>query len=535
MTDTHTVLGGTRRPPATAARRVRDVDPNAHVEVTITLKAPQLPPPDKMPAKALTLAEFARRYGADPENIRKVEDSLRSYGLHIEGIGTTGRSLRVSGTAAAMESAFHAEMGIYHSAAQGEFRAREGSLSVPSEIANLVEAVIGLDQRRVAERKATKSAAALQTSPLTPTEIETHYNFPPGDCSGQKIAIAEFGSPLQSGKILAPAYFPDDLSAFCKQQDRPVPVVNTVPVNIAPFTEQQFSALPGPAQQDVLELTGEVMMDVEIVAALCPAADISVYYASFDQKGWLDLIERVSADQPVTLSVSYGLAEDAPDWEPAAVQNINQALQAAAMLGITICVSSGDDGTGCDMADNRAHVEFPGCSPFVLSVGGTMFSGHEVVWWESPGQRTGNGGGATGGGVSITFSRPSWQTVDIPSINTGSIKGRIVPDVAALAGRPLYSLILLGESAPNGGTSASAPVWASLLARINSALPKAKRQRFIPPLLYQNNVGTSGFTDIVSGNNTSHPKPGKGYTASKGFDAVTGWGVPNGQQLLSLL
>src|SRR5271169_1418336 len=112
MTDTHTVLGGTRRPPATAARRVRDVDPNAHVEVTITLKAPQLPPPDKMPAKALTLAEFARRYGADPENIRKVEDSLRSYGLHIEGIGTTGRSLRVSGTAAAMESAFHAEMGI---------------------------------------------------------------------------------------------------------------------------------------------------------------------------------------------------------------------------------------------------------------------------------------------------------------------------------------------------------------------------------------------------------------------------------------
>ena len=242
-----------------------------------------------------------------------------------------------------------------------------------------------------------------------------------------------------------------------------MPVVNTVPVNTAPFTEQQFSALPGPVQQDVLEVTGEVMMDVEIVAALCPAADISVYYASFDQKGWLDLIERVSADQPVTLSVSYGLAEDAPDWEPAAVQNINQALQAAAMLGITICVSSGDDGSGCDMADNRAHVEFPGCSPFVLSVGGTMISGHEVVWWESPGQRTGNGGGATGGGVSMLFARPSWQTVDIPSINTGSIKGRIVPDVAALAGRPLYSLILLENprrtAAPARRRRCGPPCW----------------------------------------------------------------------------
>jgi len=135
----------------------------------------------------------------------------------------------------------------------------------------------------------------------------------------------------------------------------------------------------------------------------------------------------------------------------------------------------------------------------------------------------------------MIFARPSWQTVDIPSINTGSIEGRIVPDVAAVAGAPFYSLILQGQPSPAGGTSASTPVWASLLARIDSGLPKAKRQRFIPPLLYQNNVGTNGCTDIVSGNNTSHPKPGKGYTASKGFDAVTGWGVPNGQQLLSLL
>jgi kumamolisin len=435
-----------------------------------------------------------------------------------------------------MESAFHAGMGIYHSAAQGEFRAREGSLSAPAEIADLVETVIGLDQRRVANRKATKPTAALAMSPLTPGEIETHYNFPSGDCAGRSVAIAEFGSPLQSGQFLPPAYFPDDLTAFCQQQGRTVPDVKTVPVNLAPLTEAQFRALSGPVANVVLDETGEVMMDVQIVAALCSAAIISVYYASFDQKGWIDLIEQVSGDQPVTLSVSYGLAEDSPDWEPAAVQAINQALQAAAMMGITICVSSGDDGSGCNMSDSRAHVEFPGCSPFVLSVGGTMFSGQEVVWWQSPGRRTGNGhSGATGGGVSTIFPRPAWQTVDVPSINTRSIQGRIVPDVAALAGPPLYSLILLGQSSPNGGTSASAPLWASLLARINGALPAAKRQRFIPPLLYQNNVGKQGFTDIVSGNNGSHPKPGKGYSASKGFDAVSGWGVPNGKQLLSLL
>lgn len=544
MNESHTILSGTRRALPKGARRIRDVNPNAHIEVTIVLKAPALPPSNEIPTKALTPEEFAKQYGASPDTIAKVEACLRSYGLQIEGVGPTDRSLRVSGTAAAMEAAFHAGMGIYENAAQGEFRAREGSLSAPSEIADLVESVIGLDQRQVAKRKATKTAArvtpnptaTLATSPLTPADIEAHYSFPPGNCAGQKIAIAEFGSPLQSGEVLTPAYFPDDLTKFCQQQGRPEPTVNTVPVNLAPLTEAQFNALSGPQQDDVLDATSEVMMDVQIIAGLCSAATISVYYATFDQKGWIDLIEKVSGDQPVTLSVSYGLAEDAPDWEAAAVQSINQALQAAAMLGITICVSSGDDGSGCDMSDNRAHVEFPGCSPWVLSVGGTMFSDQEVVWWQSPGRRTGNGhSGATGGGVSAIFTQPSWQTVKMASINTPSSTGRIVPDVAALAGPPLYWLILQQRLAPNGGTSASAPVWASLLARINAALPAGRQQRFIPPLLYQNNVGNQGFTDIVSGNNASHPNPGKGYVAGQGFDAVSGWGVPNGTKLLSVL
>jgi kumamolisin len=550
MTDSHTLLGGTHRALPAGARRIRDVNPNSHIEVTIVLKAPPLP--DKMPAKALSLADFVKKYGADPANIAKVESSLRAYGLQIEGVGPTGRTLRVSGTAAAMESAFKAGMGIYESAAQGEFRAREGSLSVPADIADLVDAVIGLDQRQVAKRRAKSAvqtrpvaqkaastpvtrAATPASSPLTPADIETRYNFPNGNCAGQKIAIAEFGSPTQSGQSLPPAYFPDDLTAFCQQQGRPQPTVTTVPVNIAPLTEAQVKTLSGQEADYVLDATIEVMMDVQIVAGLCSAANISVYYASFDQKGWIDLLEKVSGDLPVTLSASYGLAEDAPDWEQAAVQAINQALQAAAMLGISICVSSGDDGSGCDQTDNRAHVEFPGCSPFVLSVGGTMLSGQEVVWWQSPGRRTPKGTGATGGGVSAIFPKPSWQTSNISSINTPSTTGRIVPDVAAVAGPPLYWLIFQGQVAPNGGTSASTPVWASLLARINAALPAARQQRFITPLLYQNNVGTQGFTDITSGNNASHPKPGKGYSAGQGYDAVSGWGVPNGKKLLSLL
>jgi kumamolisin len=441
-----------------------------------------------------------------------------------------------------MEAAFKAGVAIYQSAAQGEFRAREGSVSIPAEIAGMVESVVGLDQRKVAQRKTGGHGPSMAT-PLGPADLEAHYNFPAGNGAHQKIAIAEFGAPLQSGSFLPPAFLPDDVAAFCQSQGRPVPTVTTVPVNLAPLTLDQLKSLPTQTANDVLDETGEVMMDVEIVATLCSAAGISVYYATFDQKGWLDLVECVTADQPVALSVSYGLAEDSPEWEPAALQSINQALQAAALAGITVCVSSGDDGTNCDMPDSRAHVEFPGCSPFVLSVGGTMFAGstQEVVWWQSPGRRNGNGhSGATGGGVSTIFARPPWQNVAVTSINGGAIQGRVIPDVAALAGPPLYQLTLLGQSSPNGGTSASAPLWASLLARLNAVLPAAKQQRFLPPILYQNvpsgeTVGEAGCTDIVSGNNASHPKPGKGYQAQNGYDAVTGWGVPNGKSLLAAL
>jgi kumamolisin len=292
------------------------------------------------------------------------------------------------------------------------------------------------------------------------------------------------------------------------------------------------------------------MMDVEIVAGLCPKATIDVYFATFDQNGWVSLLNKVMADRPVTLSVSYSLAEDDSDWAPNALKEINKRLIAASAMGITICVSSGDDGTDMEQFDGAAHVGFPAASPAVLAVGGTMLvddgsAGDEVVWWEAPGERfdpQGNptNGGSTGGGVSTKFERPSWQDVQVQSLNTGSIDGRVVPDVAALAGDPLYFLIFLDKDAPNGGTSASTPTWASLIARINAQLPAAKQQRFLTPLLYQ--AGASGrapgqdaFVDITQGDNTTKPEPDAGYDAGPGFDAVTGWGVPDGVKLLNAL
>jgi kumamolisin len=312
-------------------------------------------------------------------------------------------------------------------------------------------------------------------------------------------------------------------------------------VDAPAFTFQQILALPPMQRKNALDDSVEVMMDVEIIAGLCPAANISVYFSTFDQGGWVDLLDAVIASNPATLSCSWGLAEDDPGWSKNAVNAINDRLNAARLMGITVCVSAGDDGSGDQVDDGNAHVDFPACSPFALAVGGTMLTQagtavKEVTWWESPGRRTNNGGGATGGGVSTMFARPLFQNVEVASLNSGSIDGRIIPDVSALAGEPLYDLIFSGQPQSNGGTSASAPLWAALITRINGNLPAAKQHRFFTPLLYQNGsggqpIGKIASRDITAGNNASSPQPGKGYKAGAGFDAVSGWGVPDGVKL----
>lgn len=140
------------------------------------------------------------------------------------------------------------------------------------------------------------------------------------------------------------------------------------------------------------------------------------------------------------ISISYGNPEDDPQgaWTSMGVQLVNQAFQAAAAKGITICCAAGDDGSS-DQVASGAHVDFPASSPIVLGVGGTklvasnstsLAIASETVWNE-----TLQNEGATGGGVSAVFTRPDYQnTVDVPpSANPPHNIGRGVPDVAAVA------------------------------------------------------------------------------------------------------
>jgi kumamolisin len=529
----HVVLDGSHRPRKKGATRLKDANPRWKVEVTITLRGPKLPGGNQLGGRALSAAEFKTKCSASKRDADKVSQVLQKLDLKIERTSLETRSMIVKGTVARMEAAFHPRLGVYQSADQGKFRDREGDYKIPKELKKIVTAVIGFGERRVATRKSARHGAGL--GEFGPADVEGFYRFPPGDAAGQKIAIAELGG----------AYFASDLAAYCAKFKRPKPKVKIISINTPVHTLKQVRRLARREQSQEIDDAGEVMMDVEIIAGLCPAAAISVYFAKSDQKGWIDLLNRVILDRPVVASISWGSAESSGDWSKAALIAINERLHAAAALGITICGAAGDDGTGDEETDGDAHVDFPSCSPFVLAVGGTMLNKEngrltERVWWESPGWRTNQGGGSTGGGVSSFFRRPPWQKFRIKSLNAKKFDGRVVPDIAALAGPPGFYTVFEGRNSYGAGTSASAPVWAALIARINALLPSHKRQRYLTPLLYRRwstglALGSIVCRDVTAGHNTSNPKPGFGYEATKGFDAVSGWGTPIGTALLLAL
>jgi kumamolisin len=534
--NTHVILPGSKRGKDVDSVPVGKIAPNEQVVVTIGLTGPKLPTTNEYVGQTLTSQELAEKFGASKGDADKVAKSLKKYGLKVLNVSLATRSMTVSGTAKDIEAAFKPGMVMMRSARDGDFRGRKGALQIPRELEGIVTGVFGLDQRRMADRKTgTRAHLGKTTSlaPLAPDDLEKRYNFPPGNATGQTIIVAEFGG----------GYFSEDVISYCNKFQRPVPNVQALPVDAPAYTLQQILALPPQDRKEALDDSVEVMMDVEIIAGLCSGANIFVYFSTFDQRGWIDLLNKAITARPVALSCSWGLPEDSSEWSANAISAIDDRLNAARLLGITVCVSSGDDGSGDEMTDGKAHIDFPSSSPNSLGVGGTMLirTGskiNEVVWWEPPGQRSG-GGGASGGGVSTIFPRPAWQKVKMKSLNPGSIDGRVAPDIAALSGEPYYDLIFYGKDAPNGGTSASAPLWASLIARVNANLPADKQQRFLTPLLYQaigtTTVGESCTRDVTVGDNTSNPDPGKGYKAGRGYDAVTGWGVPDGVKLLNAL
>jgi kumamolisin len=536
----HVQLPGSNRAAVTDADRIGEVDPDQPVTLTIGLRGPALPDADDIPRVGLTAEEFAQQYGAAPADAELVRKTLTQYGFTVDDVSLSSRTVDISGTVGQMQAAFRPQLALFEGASGQSFRGRQGTLSVPADLKDIVTGVFGVDERRVVKPRAAQAAQTPHA--LKPSDFVKRYRFPDGDGAGERIAIAEF----------AGGFLREDITAYCHTIGVPDanPNITTVDLGAHAYTLDELRAITNQQeQQEELDATVEVMMDVQIVAGLCPAAEILVYFAPFSENGWVQMLKRALADRPVSLSISWGTAERNPVWSHGARNKIDELLNSLALEGVTVCVSSGDDGSGDLMFDDEAHVDYPASSAFVLGVGGTkIVDDVEQAWWDKPGARysapnvPAKGGGASGGGVSEVWPRPKWQNVKITSVNKGStFDGRVVPDVAALAGLPLYFLTLGGQPSPNGGTSASTPLWAALIARVQAARPAGSGQRFLTPMLYQTDDngtpnGTKACKDITTGHdNASTPDPGDGYAPDKGYDAVTGWGVPDGGALLTIL
>lgn len=543
---THAAIVGSERAVAPGFKAISRTNPNQMMDVTVKVKPKtKLPALTGRPTTTLTRDEVAKKYGSSQADIDKVIQTFTKYGLKPVRTNLGTNTVEFRGTINAMEQAFQVKLFNYaHQTDPSEnYIGRKGAIYAPKAVEGLVTGVFGLDTRRIARRKKQSTVRRIaklahddQSSWYTPRELAAHYSFPDGDGKGQTVGLLEFGG----------AYIAEDLNQFCNLANIPVPNVTAISTD-------------GTSTNSKDGAEGEVMLDIEIVAGICPKANIVVYFANFSERGWIKALDTAYSDQdndPGVISASWGLAEGeffdqqaTEGWTLAAMQSVNETLQKAALIGITVCLASGDDGSSdaYQPVDGLAHVDFPASSPYVLSVGGTAIATKggtepDIAWKEGDGLRPPAGtGGSTGGGVSVNWLKRDlapWQkNIPIKSINPGNFDGRVIPDLAANADPNVspYLVVVDGQVQASGGTSASSPLVAGLLTLINAKRPAGKRVGFLTPVLYQGNptVGAIGCTDVVSGDNDSATVGG--YSAGPGYDAVSGWGTPNGEKLSEAL
>ena len=180
MAEARVELPGSNRPSATGAQHVGTADPGEEVEVTVTLRGPELPSAGDITEPPLDRDAFTAAYGADPGDAAKVKEELEKLGLQVYDVSLAGRSMHARGTVAQLDAAFGVSLGEYVSASQGRFRGREGTITIPASLDGIVTGVFGLDDRRVARRNATPTLTQLPAA-LTPADLEARYDFPPGD------------------------------------------------------------------------------------------------------------------------------------------------------------------------------------------------------------------------------------------------------------------------------------------------------------------------------------------------------------------
>ena len=506
---TFTAERNPRLPFATPDKTSSVVTPKGeHVTVSVIVRRKNPIDTASLAQTRLTPEEFEAQHGADPESVAAVKAFAEEFHLQVEpDLDPSRATLQLTGAVDALEKAFGTSLET-QTTPRGKLRTRQGPLTVPEELVQHIRAVLGLDNRPQAKphfRVAVPRATSVSYSPV---QVAQAYKFPQGSAAGQTIGIIELGG----------GYETTDLETYFRGLGLTPPTVTAVSVD-------KGTNVPG---GDPNGADGEVLLDIEVAGAVAQGAALAVYFAPNTDQGFLDAITTAvhdTARKPSVISISWGGPESS--WTQQSLTAMDDACQAAAALGVSITVAAGDNGSDDGVGDGANHVDFPASSPHVLACGGTTLRASgatissETVWNE-----TASNEGATGGGVSAVFAKPSWQTnTNVPAPG-GSAGGRGVPDVAGDADPSTgYSVRVDGQDTVIGGTSAVAPLWAGLIALANAQ--NGSPAGFLNPSLYASNEQTS-FRDITSGNNGA-------FSAGPGWDACTGLGSPVGTAVAAAL
>ena len=532
----------------------------------------------------LSADEFANRHGGAPADFDAVKKFVKEHGMSVVEAHAARRTIIVKGTVAQINAAFAIELKRYDSplprtkwprpserpAAPGRqnHRSYEGSLHLPVNLTGIIVGVFGLDDRKVTSSHNVPMAFPWAGTTITAPEVCQLYGWPIGSIPKQTIGILSEGG-LDPNDITL--YYQNlNLSLYStgiQEQDNTgffvqgsVPVAEAKAQAVPAGAVTGHLAPPSVANKTLVVATtlnnlgagysdGETNMDVSLSSTVAQGATIALYFFGGTTQDWINVIgaaihPATGKPQPSVLSCSFYIAGgDDPtgcaDWgvTPSDLTNISSAFQDASVVGVTVCIASGD--TGCDskVNDGYTHVSYPGSDPWVLSCGGTVIGEvngtkfDEWIWNDYY--------GATGGGVSALFPLPSYQNgKGIPSsLNPTNAftppvisAGRGVPDVSANAspfsGYPIYCN---GQWEAVGGTSASAPLIAGLIAQLNAKL--GHNIGFINPTLYSKN---GSWCRKIAGQNSLTRFAGNSYNGVQGYpgtqtgwDACTGWGVFN--------
>jgi subtilase family serine protease len=365
----------------------------------------------------------------------------------------------------------------------------------------------------------------------TPQELATAYNIPSKlTGAGQTIVIIDaFGSPTLT----------QDLGVEDSTFGLPAANLNVIYPNGQPAFD--------PTNADEVNWSGEIALDVESAHAIAPAAKIDLVIAKSDNDSdILNALKYVVAHRlGSVLSQSFGEAESCE--APSIVKADHVLFAAAALEGVTVFASSGDDGAAQPSCDGSSFIKsagLPAADPLVTGVGATSLTASQPDGAYQSETAWNDEFGSSGGGFSKLFARPAYQNGFVPS------SGRGVPDISYSGDVNNGLLIAWSQGDPAnvgdiflfGGTSAGSPQWAAIIALADQA--DHHPLGFINNDLYSlaRSHDSSVFHDITTGSNTvsltdtsGNPVNITGFPAAKGWDAVTGLGTPNVAHLLQFL